>query len=124
MPTYKPDHREERIVWDEDVDVLDYVRETVALAGTRGRPVPWRGEGRRVGYAVLAPDAENNGSPGRFLRRVFFLKDYDRDSDPGGTYSHGAPSEAVDPRTVAPGVPGKLTEAAWGNRRPDRREAG
>ncbi len=114
MGKHGPDHREERIVWEEDIDGLDYVRETVATAGTRQRPVPWYGDGRRVGYAVLAPDAENDGSPGSFLRRVFFLKDYDRDSDPGGVYGRSAPSEAVDPRTVTPGVPGRLTDVAWG----------
>lgn len=75
------DHREERIVWEEDIDRLDYVRETQERAGTRQRPVPWLGEGRWVGYAVLASDAENDNRPGVFERRVFFLKDYDRDRE-------------------------------------------
>jgi hypothetical protein len=39
-----------------------------------------------------------------FTRRLFFLKDYDRDSDPTGIYQTGEPAEAVDPRKVEPGV--------------------
>lgn len=100
------------IIWTEDISNIDYVREIEVDAGTRQRPVRWTGEGRRVGYAVLSKDA-----PGRFSmfrRRLFCLKDYDRDRDPEGTYKHGAPCEAVDPRTVAPNKPGELTERAWG----------
>ncbi|GHF56250.1 hypothetical protein GCM10010504_25520 [Streptomyces griseus] len=52
--------------------------------------------------------------PGRFIRRVFWVKEYDRSEQPDGTYGTAAPSEAVDPRTVAPGVWGELTERAWG----------
>lgn len=117
MSIYRPDNREQSIVWEEDIDDLDYVREFVVEANTRQRPVPWgdNREGRRVGYAVLFADSRNDGRPGTFNRRVFFLKDYDRDSDPEGPYSdYGAPSEAVDPRTVAPGVPGTITDRAWG----------
>lgn len=96
---------EERIVWEEDIRRLDYVREFHITASTRRRPIPWHGEGRRVGYSVLRPDAKNNGHPGTFARRVFFLKDHDRDSEPDGVYrSPGEPCEAVDPRLVAPGV--------------------
>jgi hypothetical protein len=39
-----------------------------------------------------------------FTRRLFFLKDYDRDSDPTGIYQIGEPCEAIDPRQVRPGV--------------------
>ena len=106
--------QEECIVWEEDVETLDYVWEIVVNAGTRRRPVPWHGEGRRVGYAVLTRDAENDGLPGMFGRRLFFLKGHDRDSAPNGVYSTGAPCEAVDPRTVRPGLRGELTERAWG----------
>jgi hypothetical protein len=45
---------------------------------------------------------------------VFWLKDYDRDSGHGTYLEVSAPSEAVDPRTVAPGVSGQLTARAWG----------
>ncbi|WTC17131.1 DUF6009 family protein [Streptomyces cellulosae] len=106
---------EDDIVWTEDIERFEYVRQSVELsAGTRRRPVPWRGTGRRVGYAVLCPDAPSGDVPGNFVRRVFWVKEYDRSEQPNGTYRHSAPSEAVDPRTVAPGVWGKLTERAWG----------
>ena len=104
------------IVWDEDISHLDYVREIVVYARTRQRPVPWHGEGRRVGYTVLSKEAPNFAEPGEsrmFLRRLFFLLEHDRDRDPDGVYSTGAPMEAVDPRTVRPNVKGQLTERAW-----------
>ncbi|MFD9603165.1 DUF6009 family protein [Streptomyces sp. NPDC059970] len=54
---------EERIVWTEDLDGFDHVRESLTTeAGTRKRPVPWRGPGRRVGYSVLKSDAPSNDS--------------------------------------------------------------
>ncbi|MET8923701.1 DUF6009 family protein [Streptomyces sp. NPDC004623] len=106
---------EEQIVWTEKVEDYDYVRQAVERsASTRRRPVAWTGAGRRVGYAVLRPTAPSGDVPGRFIRRVFWVKDYDRSEQPDGTYKTTAPSEAVDPRTVAPGVWGELTERAWG----------
>ncbi|MET9597430.1 DUF6009 family protein [Streptomyces sp. NPDC006459] len=106
---------EESILWTEDTDSLDYVREYLEVnAGTRRRPVPWRGPGRRVGYSVLKADAPSLAVPGKFARRVFWVKEYDRSEQPTGTYETTAPSEAVDPRTVAPGVWGELTDRAWG----------
>ncbi|MFF5801868.1 DUF6009 family protein [Streptomyces sp. NPDC012746] len=111
---------EEQIIWTEDVGSFDYVRQTVAhLSTTRQKPVTWRGTGRRVGYSVLKSDAPSGDTPGRFVRRVFWVKDYDRSEQPDGTYKTSAPSEAVDPRTVAPGVWGELTERAWGAPLPD-----
>ncbi|MCX2179943.1 transcription factor [Streptomyces sp. SKN60] len=110
---------EEQIVWTEDVGGFDYVRQTVArLSTTRRKPVGWNGAGRRVGYSVLKSDAPS-GDTGRFVRRVFWVKDYDRSEQPDGTYKTSAPSEAVDPRTVAPGVWGELTDRAWGGPLPD-----
>jgi hypothetical protein len=81
------------------------VRSFEYQASGRRRIAKWPMEGRRVGYAVLRPDAPHDPQlPGNFTRRVFFLKDHDRDSDPDGVYSYGAPAEAVDPRTITPGV--------------------
>lgn len=106
---------ETEIVWTEDVDAFDYVRETIdPCAGSRARPLRWASDGRRVGYSVLATTAPNNGSPGRFTRRIFWVKAYDRSEQPDGTYRTTAPSEAADPRTVRPGIKGSLTERAWG----------
>jgi hypothetical protein len=93
---------EVEIVWEEDVSNLRYVRE---LVGTwhpnRKRIGKWQGAGRRVGYSVLAPDAPRHGS--RFLRREFWLRDTDG--------PNGGAAEAVDPRTVRPGVPGEAPDA-------------
>ncbi|MGI5436774.1 DUF6009 family protein [Streptomyces shenzhenensis] len=106
---------EERIVWTENIDGFDYVRESLTTeAGTRARPVPWHGAGRRVGYAILKRDAPSNDSPGRFTRRIFWVKEHDRSERPDGVYKTATPSEGVDPRTVAPGVWGEVTERAWG----------
>jgi hypothetical protein len=102
--------RELEVVWEEDIAELDYVRETAVAASGRRRIAKWRGEGRRVGYALLKPDAPcdraEDGRPlrGTFTRRVFFLKDHDRDSEPNGVYERGCPAEAVDPRAVHAGI--------------------
>lgn len=105
---------EDGIVWLEDPSRLDYVRESLEECSTRRRKLRQypRGYARLVGYSTLRP-----GTPADefrlFTRRAFWLKHYDRDSgDP--TYKHGAPAEAVDPRTVKPGVLGELTDRAWG----------
>jgi hypothetical protein len=102
------------IVWEEDIDRLDYVRATVMEAvKTRQKPIPWPGPGRRVGYSILAKDAPRNHY-GYFTRRIFWLKDYDRDSRPMGDYRQGVPHEGVDPRTVQPGIWGEKTPRARG----------
>ncbi|GAA0275935.1 DUF6009 family protein [Streptomyces polychromogenes] len=105
---------EEQIVWTEEIHHFDYVRQSVHLASsTRRGPVAWR-VGRRVGYAVLRDHAPSGAVPGKFVRRVFWVKAHDRSEQPRGIYRTSAPSGAVDPRTVAPGVWGELTERAWG----------
>lgn len=101
-----------RIEWERDPTDMAYVRVRSRPAGTRQRGVTHH-VGERVGYAVLRADAPSP-EPGVFRRRVFYLKDHDRPNDPDGGYSTGAPAEAVDPLTVEPGVPGELTERAWG----------
>ncbi len=85
------------IVWEVDVQDLPFVRESWAAPWTRQRPFRWPG---RVGYSILAPDAPNAGYPRLFHRRVFWLK-------PGDLERRiGIPAEAVDPRTVGPGLTG------------------
>jgi Family of unknown function (DUF6009) len=71
-----------------------------------------------VGYTELQADFRDNSLPGMFHRRVFWVKSYDRCCEPTGTYETGAPAEAVDPRTVQPGVEGELTDRAWAGQRP------
>ncbi|WP_326621301.1 DUF6009 family protein [Streptomyces anulatus] len=103
------------MVWTEGVGTYDYVRQSVERSSsTRRRPVAWTGAGRQVGCAVLRLTAPSGDAPGRFVRRVFWVKEHDRSEQPNGTYKTTAPSEAVDPRTVAPGIWGEPTERAWG----------
>ncbi|MCL7429370.1 DUF6009 family protein [Streptomyces sp. YS415] len=102
------------LVWLEDIDSLDYVRQSLDRLPTRGgRPVYHR-DGRMVGYAVLGTAAKSSRTSGTFRRRVFWLLPHDRDSDPCGLYTTGAPAEAVDPRTLAVGVKGSKTERSEG----------
>jgi hypothetical protein len=105
---------EVELVWLEDVAALDYVRQSLdRLPTRRGRPAYHR-DGRMVGYALLGPDAKPSRSSGTFRRRVFWLLPHDRDTDPGGLYATGAPAEAVDPSTLAPGSKGRKTERSEG----------
>jgi hypothetical protein len=103
------------IIWLEDIAEIDYVRQGAYLL--RGRSVaPPRvaGERRVVGYATVGQEARRVG--GHCLRRVFWLKTYDRALAPDGPYISGVPAEAVDPRTVRPGVLGELTDRAYDGR--------
>ncbi|MEV7004749.1 DUF6009 family protein [Streptomyces sp. NPDC093982] len=101
-------------VWLEDRDRLDYVRQSLdRLPTRRGKPAYYRA-GRMVGYALLGPQAKPSRSSGTFRRRVFWLLPHDRDTDPEGLYITGAPAEAVDPRTLTPGLKGRKTERSEG----------
>ncbi|MBY8889284.1 DUF6009 family protein [Streptomyces sp. PTM05] len=105
---------EVEIVWLEDIDDLDYVRQSLDRLPTRkGKPAYHR-DGRMVGYAILAPTAKPSRASGTFRRRVFWLLPHDRDSQPDGLYTKGAPAEAVDPATLAPCVKGYKTERSEG----------
>ncbi|NNN31852.1 transcription factor [Streptomyces sp. S3(2020)] len=105
---------EDDFVWLEDIDTLDYVRQSLdRLPTRRGKPAYHR-DGRMVGYALLGSGAKPSRSSGTFRRRVFWLLPHDRDTDPEGLYATGAPAEAVDPRTLAPGSKGCKTERSEG----------
>ncbi|WP_129312327.1 DUF6009 family protein [Streptomyces sp. L2] len=105
---------ETELVWLEDVNCLDYVRQSLdRLPSRRGKPAYYR-DGRMVGYAQLGPRARPSRSSGTFRRRVFWLLPHDRDSVPDGLYASGAPAEAIDPRTLAPGDKGRKTERSEG----------
>ncbi|MEU3664613.1 DUF6009 family protein [Streptomyces sp. NPDC032940] len=105
---------EVQLVWLEDIDTLDYVRQSLdRLPTRRGKPAYHR-DGRMVGYALLGPGAKPSRSSGTFRRRVFWLLPHDRDTDPRGLYATGAPAEGVDPRTLAPGSKGRKTERSEG----------
>ncbi|MFJ2271946.1 DUF6009 family protein [Streptomyces sp. NPDC087228] len=105
---------EKALVWLEDTDALEYVRQSLdRLPTRRGKPAYHR-DGRMVGYAVLDPAARSSRVSGTFRRRVFWLLPHDRDRQPDGLYASGAPSEAVDPRTLAPRVKGYKTQRSEG----------
>jgi len=105
------------IVWLDSPDMFEYVRASVVdLPRRQECPAKWRVPGyRMVGYSVLDKDAPSeDGLPGMFLRRVFWLAEHDRPYEPLGCYRTGCPAEAVDPFTVRPGVWGEQNERAWG----------
>ncbi|MFD5516294.1 DUF6009 family protein [Streptomyces sp. DT193] len=105
---------EAAFVWLEDISGLDYVRQSLdRLPNRRGKPAYHR-DGRMVGYATLGTEAKPSRSSGTFRRRVFWLLPHDRDTVPDGLYATGAPAEAVDPRTLAPGSKGRKTERSEG----------
>jgi hypothetical protein len=91
---------EEHVVWLEDPENFDYVRQALDKTRRRNTKPPYARDGRMVGYALLDDQAEPDPDSGLYKRRVFFLLPHDRDSLPGGLYREGAPGEAVDPRTI------------------------
>ncbi|KAF3470018.1 DUF6009 family protein [Streptomyces sp. Tu 3180] len=105
---------ETELVWLEDIDNLDYVRQSLDRLPTRkGKPAYHR-PGRMVGYAILSQQAKASRASGTFRRRVFWLLPHDRDSEPDGLYAKSAPAEAVDPQTLEPRVKGYKTERSEG----------
>ncbi|MEU5282288.1 DUF6009 family protein [Streptomyces asoensis] len=108
------------IVWVEGWDNVDakydYVRWMFEKTRNRtGKPRGSMRAGRIVGFAELDESAEPTEPSRRYRRRVFYVKDNDR-SEPGGQYQDATPHEAVDPRTLRPGVHGELTDRARGRR--------
>ncbi|MFD4577889.1 DUF6009 family protein [Streptomyces sp. NPDC058417] len=102
------------VVWLEDLQHLDYVRQALDKCPRRnGRPRYARA-GRLVGYAELDKAAEASPDSGLFQRRTFFLLPHDRPDEPEGLYREGAPGEAVDPRTVRPRCVGAKTPRSQG----------
>ncbi|OKK10408.1 transcription factor [Streptomyces sp. CB00455] len=105
---------ESSVVWLENPDDLDYVRQALdKTARRRGKPRYAR-DGRMVGYSELDENAEADPDSGLQLRRVFFLLPHDRDTEPDGLYQEGAPGEAVDPRTIEPRRVGEKTPRSQG----------
>ncbi|WP_078628687.1 DUF6009 family protein [Streptomyces sp. NRRL F-2664] len=101
---------EDKVVWLEDPEVLDYVRQALdKTPRRRGKPRYFR-DGRMIGFAELSATAEADPDSGLQKRRVFYLLPHDRDAEPEGPYKQGAPGEAVDPRTIEPRAVGRKTE--------------
>ncbi|AWL90821.1 DUF6009 family protein [Streptomyces globisporus] len=100
---------EVKVVWLEDPEGLDYVRQALDKTPRRKNKPRYARDGRMIGYIELGADAEADPDSGLYRRRVFFLLPHDRDSDPEGVYRQGAPGEAVDPRTIEPNRVGEKT---------------
>ncbi|WP_331738500.1 DUF6009 family protein [Embleya sp. NBC_00896] len=102
------DH-ETTVVWVEDPQGLDYVRQSLDKTPRRRGKPRYERAGRMIGYTELDEHAEADPDSGLHLRRVFFLLPHDRDTQPTGLYEDGAPGEAVDPSTIEPGRVGEKT---------------
>lgn len=101
---------ENAVVWLENPDDLDYVRQALdKTARRRGKP-RYERDGRMVGYTELDAHAEADPDSGLQLRRVFFLLPHDRDANPEGPISKAPPAK---PSTPAPSNPN-----AWVTRLP------
>jgi len=113
------DFGEAEIVWLDDPQKWDYVRVLPIYMGTRARSLTnstlklkLANFYKLVGYATLT--RETKSTPGCFfIRRVFWLKDYDRGC-PNEKYHVGCPSETVDPLTVKPNMEGSKTNRCFG----------
>ncbi|WP_327425651.1 DUF6009 family protein (plasmid) [Streptomyces sp. NBC_01527] len=100
---------EANVVWLEDPQNLDYVRQALDKTPRRRNKPRYERDGRMIGYVELDGTAEADPDSGLYRRRVFFLLPHDRDSAPEGVYRQGAPGEAVDPRTIRPNRVGEKT---------------
>lgn len=100
---------EANVVWLEDPERLDYVRQALDKTPRRRSKPRYARDGRMIGYIELDADAAADPDSGLYRRRVFFLLPHDRDSEPDGVYRRGAPGEAVDPRTIRPNHVGEKT---------------
>jgi hypothetical protein len=100
---------EVEVVWLEDLEDLDYVRQALDKVHTRRGKPRYERDGRLIGYTNLKSGAMSDPDSGLFARRTFFLLPHDRDNAPTGPYDVGAPGEAVDPRTIEPGKVGAKT---------------
>ncbi|MEW2064919.1 DUF6009 family protein [Streptomyces sp. NPDC007002] len=100
---------EAKVVWLENPESLDYVRQALDKTPRRKNRPRYARDGRMIGYIELTTEAEADPDSGLYRRRVFFLLPHDRDSDPHGVYRQGAPGEAVDPRTIEPNRVGEKT---------------
>lgn len=98
---------EGNIVWLEDRTQHRYVRVIWAFTHRRRGRICVPKHHRLIGYAELKADTPS-ATPYCFWRRYFYIND-------GDPYKDGAaPCEAVDPLTLVPGEPGKMTERGWG----------
>lgn len=102
---------EDAIEWPmRDALTFPYVRQgVVTTRKLDGRPPRTHGD-HLVGWVLMHADTPRlNGMSRTVCRRYFWLKESDRPFDPDGPFANKVPAEAVDPRTVAVGQPGRRT---------------
>lgn len=100
-----PLSQEISILWLEDIAPFPYVRVVVSRSckNQRGK-LQAASAGRVIGFSRLRSDAPPDPATGCFTRRVFYLRDVDLDGTQAA--SGKLPRGALDPRTIAPGLPG------------------
>ncbi|MEP0872090.1 DUF6009 family protein [Trichocoleus desertorum AS-A10] len=103
---------ESEIVWLQDISNIDYVREETWFTAEPYCPPPKIYGQTVVGYSVLKPGIKPERGP--YTRRLFTLRPHDRFYDPRGIYQKSFPVEAVDPKTVQPGIRGVKTDKIKG----------
>ncbi|HJN09764.1 MAG TPA: DUF6009 family protein [Pirellulaceae bacterium] len=93
---------EKSILWLKNIDAVRFVRtvEVRCARSRRGALNLSTGE-RVIGYAKLTSNAPRDPNTDCYTRRLFYLKP----SDTGEQL--GVPPDAVDPRTILPGVRGE-----------------
>lgn len=104
--------KESQLVWLEDPAAHDYVRMTELTNGWSSVPRLGDPEYVVVGFTVVRRREADSVPP---ERRVFWLKPGDRTYSPNGPYERRCPCEAVDPRSLAPGLRGIKTQRCWGS---------
>jgi hypothetical protein len=93
---------ERSILWLMDIGAVRFVRtvEVRCARSRRGALNLSTGE-RVIGYSKLTLDAPRNRETDCYTRRLFYLKPSDTDE------GSRVPRDAVDPRTILPGVRGE-----------------
>lgn len=88
-----------------------YVREGVATTRKLDGPPTNTVGDHLVGWALMHADTPRQNGPSRIVfRRYFWLRNSDRPFAPDGPFADKVPAEAVDPRTVPAGQPGRRTK--------------
>ena len=97
---------ERSIVWLESIEALDFTRvKTVTTANARDG-LPEVDEPVIVlGYSTLLDDAPVHPLSKKYIRRVFYLT-----VDDAQLNMNAFPDDAVDPRTVLPGIEGSAPD--------------
>ena len=113
---------ERSILWIKNIDHVRFVRTVeVRCARSRRGALNLSSGERVIGYAKLTSNAPRDRKTDCFTRRLFYLKPSDSDEQ------SSVPKDAVDPRTILPGVRGKtfiLTVGPLGHPAPDTLQPG